>query len=80
MEVPLHELGDGEVFFPNAQPRLSSVHRERLGQDHANSIDQVEELAYLLWRSRGCPEGTPEVDWFRAERAMARRGASTPSR
>ena len=29
--------------------------------------EQVKLLAYELWHSRGCPFGTPEVDWFHAE-------------
>jgi len=24
-------------------------------------------MAHRYWRLRGCPEGSPEVDWFRAE-------------
>ena len=24
-------------------------------------------LAYRLWQERGCPMGSPEEDWFRAE-------------
>jgi hypothetical protein len=28
--------------------------------------DQIAALAYSLWMERGCPEGTPEEDWFRA--------------
>ncbi len=23
-------------------------------------------LAYTLWEARGCPEGTPDEDWFQA--------------
>jgi len=26
--------------------------------------------AFFLWEQRGCPFGTPEVDWFRAEEEM----------
>jgi hypothetical protein len=29
------------------------------------------ELAYQLWEPRGRPFGSPEVDWFSAERALA---------
>ena len=29
--------------------------------------EAIRVLAYSLWESRGCPEGSPEVDWFRAE-------------
>ena len=32
---------------------------------------QVEELAYALWVERGCPVGSPEVDWFEAERRLS---------
>ncbi|MGC3982878.1 MAG: DUF2934 domain-containing protein [Steroidobacteraceae bacterium] len=27
------------------------------------SEERVRELAYQAWQSRGCPLGTPEVDW-----------------
>jgi Protein of unknown function (DUF2934) len=28
--------------------------------------DQIARRAHELWQARGCPEGSPEVDWFRA--------------
>lgn len=28
---------------------------------------QVEVLAYQLWCERGCPNGSDQDDWFRAE-------------
>ena len=31
---------------------------------------QVAALAYSLWTERGCPEGTPQLDWFRAEELL----------
>jgi hypothetical protein len=34
--------------------------------------DEVAELAYQLWILRGCPDGSPEEDWFRAEEALLR--------
>jgi hypothetical protein len=27
-------------------------------------------LAYEFWRARGCPEGSPEHDWFLAEEQL----------
>ena len=33
--------------------------------------EQITALAYALWQSRGCPDGTPDEDWFRAEREIA---------
>lgn len=30
----------------------------------------VQKLAYQHWEQRGCPFGSPEVDWFAAEDAL----------
>jgi len=30
----------------------------------------VSALAYQLWHARGCPDGSPETDWFQAEREL----------
>lgn len=38
-----------------------------LGEDRH---EFVAKLAYKLWQERGRPIGSPEVDWFAAERAM----------
>ena len=38
-----------------------------LGEDRH---ELVAKLAYQLWEERGRPFGSPEVDWFRAERAV----------
>jgi hypothetical protein len=32
--------------------------------------EEITALAYSLWEVRGCPEGSPEEDWFNAERAL----------
>ena len=32
--------------------------------------DQIAVLAYALWEARGCPDGSPEVDWLQAEREL----------
>jgi hypothetical protein len=29
--------------------------------------EEITRLAYQYWQQRGCPIGTPEEDWFRAE-------------
>ena len=29
--------------------------------------EQITALAHALWEARGCPEGSPEEDWFNAE-------------
>jgi hypothetical protein len=32
--------------------------------------EQIAALAHALWQERGCPEGSPEEDWFRAEEEL----------
>jgi len=36
--------------------------------------EQVATLAYRLWQERGCPEGSPEVDWVQAEQQLQAEG------
>jgi Protein of unknown function (DUF2934) len=31
---------------------------------------EIELRAYELWRERGCPWGTPDADWFKAEQDL----------
>jgi hypothetical protein len=33
--------------------------------------DAIAKLAYDLWVGRGCPDGSPEEDWYNAERLLA---------
>ena len=33
-------------------------------------MDRVQSLAYQLWQGRGCPFGSPDDDWFQAEKAL----------
>jgi hypothetical protein len=40
-----------------------------------NQVD-VAELAYQRWVERGRPQGSPEDDWFEAERELRSRSAS----
>lgn len=35
--------------------------------------EEIQYAAYFLWQQRGCPFGTPEVDWFRAENQLLER-------
>jgi Protein of unknown function (DUF2934) len=35
-----------------------------------NHDEAMAKLAYELWERRGCPLGSPEVDWLAAEQAL----------
>jgi hypothetical protein len=37
--------------------------------EHQNR-EQIAALAYALWQARGCPVGTADEDWLRAEREI----------
>jgi len=41
-----------------------------IGSTPAPAEDEIAALARAVWEARGCPEGLPEEDWFRAERAL----------
>jgi hypothetical protein len=34
--------------------------------------EDIASLAYGLWQERGCPEGSSEEDWLRAEELLSR--------
>ena len=38
--------------------------------DGSPSHDEIAALAYSYWEARGCQDGSPEGDWFRAERKL----------
>ena len=38
------------------------------GIEHpAMDQEDIARLAYFYWEERGCPNGSPDEDWFRAE-------------
>ena len=39
----------------------------------------IAALAYSLWHERGCPLGSPEVDWRNAENKLRGHAVSTDS-
>jgi hypothetical protein len=62
------EIAKEKGAEPNAdaRPRGLQVARSQL------SYERVAEQAYRYWQERGCPEGSPEEDWFRAEQDLQR--------
>jgi hypothetical protein len=37
------------------------------------AYEKIAALAYEFWQARGCPYGSPEDDWFRAEKQLQAR-------
>ena len=51
------------------------VESEVVIDEHA----EITELAHTYWIERGCPEGSPEIDWQRAEEEVRERRNGTLS-
>jgi hypothetical protein len=51
------------------------VEPERPEKPVARPPDRVTiaDLAYRYWQERGCPIGSPEEDWYRAEQGLRER-------
>ncbi len=45
-------------------------HPGNAGQVYAPSREEIARLAYFYWESRGHNGGSPEADWFRAEKEL----------
>ena len=59
---------------PRPEPPRSEDHAQRpnpLTKFYAEDRHElVQKLAYQLWEKRGSPLGSPEIDWFAAEKVM----------
>ena len=54
----------------NNQPAVTELENPAAGIPH----NEVASLAHKYWEERGRSIGTPDEDWFRAERALKERG------
>lgn len=50
---------------------------ETVALGSAPEREQIAQLAYSYWQARGCPEGSPEEDWLRADAELRKRAAGT---
>jgi hypothetical protein len=50
-------------------PERESVQQE---SSSFSSQEDIERLAYALWEQRGCPIGSPEIDWFEAVKRLGK--------
>lgn len=63
---------------PVAEPVNESIVNlsEAVETQIAIDVLAVQERAYQSWIERGCPMGSPEEDWYRAERELIARVAT----
>jgi activator of HSP90 ATPase len=50
-------------------PRRTKTSAAQSGAN-APTAEQIANLAYAIWESRGCQGGSPEEDWFAAEQKL----------
>ena len=80
-----HETGQERSRRALEHSQQAYQHSEEAHRGHVNEHgiamfghEEIAALAYALWQARGCPEGSPEEDWFRAAHELRARGESLP--
>lgn len=64
-------MASQQKVLPTAElPDQGPVAATPVDQPNENLQAEIARLAYRLWQARGCPEGSPEQDWFDAERTL----------
>lgn len=61
--------GEHFIFTPNAVIEAAPLDPE-----------EVARIAHDYWVRRGCPDGSPEIDWFRAEAELRERQSNPAAR
>ncbi len=56
----------------NIDPKKSVTSDPDIHHGRSDSVDEnaIAALAYQLWQERGCPIGSDQEDWYRAEEDM----------
>jgi hypothetical protein len=55
-----------------AEEYVHGAHEQNHGM-HSFGHKEIAALAEELWRARGCPEGSPDTDWFQATKELRQR-------
>jgi len=65
---------------PQAYKDTEQPHRNRTNEHGIATFghSEIAQLAHALWEARGCPQGSPDEDWFRAAHELRARGESLP--
>jgi Protein of unknown function (DUF2934) len=62
---------EGSKHMAQDVTRSTEVVEESSDKQEARLFrEQIAALAYSLWQDRGCPQGTSEQDWFKAEEEL----------
>jgi hypothetical protein len=65
--------GDWNATIQSAPDRDRGSGRDPASLYAALEREAIASLAHRYWQERGCPEGSGEEDWFRAEQDFHRK-------
>ena len=60
----------------NHYPEQNEVPRHHPLVPENPEREDIACLAYQLWQERGCPNGSPDEDWYRAEEQLLSQSGS----
>ena len=69
LATPVESPAVQEVAETSSQGSIASL-AEAVEAPHTPDPERIAQIAYLLWLERGCPQGSPAEDWFRAETVL----------
>jgi len=75
-DTPLQSANDGVEGISTTRDSDSPIEPQDSDAQSASGGDDTASLAYSYWQERGCPDGCPEDDWFRAEQDLSSRQAT----
>ncbi len=68
------EGADDTMSRPIKEHRKPLTAKELSAEQKSNAEHgEIAQLAYQLWQERGCPTGSPEDDWNRAQAELVNR-------
>ncbi len=70
---PKDELAKLSAVIPENPNEPAESAAQAAGVEQDCNEDAVAALAYQMWQERGCPIGSDQEDWFRAENELKNR-------
>ncbi len=70
---PKDELAEDSAVIPENPIEPAQSAAQAAGVEQDCNQDGVAALAYQMWQERGCPIGSDQEDWFRAENELKNR-------
>jgi Protein of unknown function (DUF2934) len=61
---------------PVAEPATATDPSAETAPGSVPEPEQIAHLAYSYWQARGCPTGSAEEDWLRAEAELRKQTAT----